>query len=55
MKIYEKPILKVVLLQHKNMLLTASNEVQSLSSGADFRYVGSDENYYDEENEGEVR
>ena len=44
MKKYEKPTLKVVVLQHENMLLTGSKEVQSLNKGSYFIYEGSDEN-----------
>ena len=48
MKKYEKPILKVVLLQHENMLLSGSNEVQSLNNGCNFNYGGSDNGYSDD-------
>ena len=50
MKKYEKPTLKVVVLQHENMLLTGSKEVHSLNKGSYFIYEGSDADY-----EGEAR
>lgn len=43
-KTYEKPAMRVVLLQQQQHLLSGSNEVQSLR-GDYFDYGGSDENY----------
>lgn len=43
-KIYSKPSMTVVLLQHQYHILAGSNEVQSLRGGY-FDYGGSDEDY----------
>jgi len=43
-KDYQKPAMRVVLLQYQQHLLAGSNEVQSLRGG-DFDYGGSDEDY----------
>lgn len=49
-KIYQKPTMKAVQLQHHTMLLSGSdNEVHSLGSSG-LRYRGGDESY-----EGDVR